>query len=59
MEGRVLEGGRPSLYRTLSVLSNVSESVDRGAGLVYNRLMCDGVLRGGRLTDHRMNELRV
>ena len=22
-------------------------------------LICDGVLRGGCLTDHRMNELRV
>ena len=33
MERRVLRGGRPSLYRTLSVLSGVGGLVDRGAGL--------------------------
>ena len=33
MEKKVLRGGRPSLYRTLSVLSGVGESVDRVAGL--------------------------
>ena len=33
MERRVLRGGRPSLYRTLSVLSGVGGSVDRAAGL--------------------------
>ena len=33
MERRVLEGGRPSLYRTLGVLSGVGGSVDREAGL--------------------------
>ena len=33
MERRVLGGGRPPLYRTLSVLSGVGGSVDREAGL--------------------------
>ena len=33
MERRVREGGRASLYRTLSVLSGVGGSVDRDTGL--------------------------
>ena len=33
MERRVLRGGRPSLYRTMSVQSSVGGSVDTGAGL--------------------------
>ena len=46
----------PPLYKTLSVLSGVGGSVDREARL---SMICDRVLRGGRRTDHRMNELRV
>ena len=56
MERRVLRGERPSSYTTLSVLSGVGGLVDREAGLCMN---CDGVLRDGCLTNHRMNALRV
>ena len=56
MERRVLRGERPSSYRNLGVLSGVGGSVDREAGL---GMICDGVLYGGFLTDHRMKELRV